>query len=76
MIVKMCALSLTPLLFAAVAAAQTPSGPTVNGRHLQPSEQQVESGEGDRARAWNARVESEVSRLYDEIVHTATRVKR
>jgi hypothetical protein len=76
MIIKTSAFSLSAALFAGVAAAQTLSGPTVNRRHLQPTEQQVESRQGDRAREWNARVQSEIDRLYGEIMHAATRVQR
>jgi hypothetical protein len=76
MIIKRCALSLAAALFGTVAAAQTLPGPTVNGRQLQPTEQQVESREGDRAREWNARVQPEVDRLYGEIMHAATRMQR
>jgi hypothetical protein len=76
MIIKTCALSLSAALFASVAAAQTLSSPTVNGRQLQPTEQQVESREGNRARAWDAHVQSEINRLYGEITRAAARVQR
>jgi hypothetical protein len=50
MIIKTSAFSLSVALFAGVAAAQTLSGPTANGRQLQPTEQQFESRRGNRAR--------------------------
>jgi len=76
MILRACALLLSAALLAGVAAAQTRSGPAVNGRQLQPTEQQVESREDDRARERNARVQSEIDRLYGEIVHAAARAQR
>jgi hypothetical protein len=76
MVIKACALSLSLALFAGIAAAQTPSGPTIGGRHLQPTEQQVESRQGNRASAWNTHTQSEVDKLYREIMRAATRVQR
>jgi hypothetical protein len=72
--IKACAILLSSTLFIAVAAAQTPYRPVVNGRQLQPTQQQLESVndknlvEWDR---WNSRVAPEVDRLYGEIMRAA-----
>jgi hypothetical protein len=75
-ITKTCLMLAASALVVGVAAAQTLPGPIVNGRHLQPTEQQVESREDDRAREWNARVQSEIDRLYRELIPAATRAPR
>ena len=67
-IIKAFLLSLSLALFIGGAAAQTPSGPIVNGRQLQPTQQQVDSRGDDRARQWSRGVQSEIDRLYDEIM--------
>ena len=72
MTLKASALSLSFAFFIGTAVAQTPSGPIVNGRHLQPTQQQVDSREGYAGRQWNARVQSDIDRLYDEITGAAT----
>jgi hypothetical protein len=41
--IRICALLLSSMLFIGAAAAQTPCGPTVKGRQLQPTQQQLES---------------------------------
>ena len=71
MIIKAYLLSLSLALFIGVAAAQTPSGPIVDGRRPQPTQQQVDSRVDDRARQWNRRVQSEIDRLYDEILRAS-----
>ena len=68
MLIKTSVLSLSLALFVGVAAAQAPSRPIVNGRHLQPTQQQVDSRIDDRARQWSRGVQSEIDRLYDEIM--------
>jgi hypothetical protein len=68
MLIKTSVLSLSLALFIGVAAAQAPSWPIVNGRHLQPTQQQVDSRIDDRARQWSRDVQSEIDRLYDEIM--------
>jgi hypothetical protein len=47
---------------------QAQSWPIVNGRHLQPTQQQVDSRIDDRARQWSRAVQSEIDRLYVEIM--------
>jgi hypothetical protein len=71
MIIKACLLSLSLALFIGAAAAQTPSWPIVGGRQLQPTQQQVDSKEDNRARQWNRDVQSQVDRLYDEIMRAS-----
>ena len=68
MLIKTSVLSLSLALFIGVAAAQPPSWPIVNGRHLQPTQQQVDSRIDDRARQWSRGVQSEIDRLYHEIM--------
>ena len=70
MLIKTSVLSLSLALFIGVAAAQAPSWPIVNGRHLQPTQQQVDSRLDDRSRqrSRGIRVQSEIDRLYDEIM--------
>ena len=70
-IIKALLLSLSLALFIGVAAAQTPSGPIVDGRRAQPTQQQVDSREDNRARQWNRGVQSEIDRLYDEIMRAS-----
>jgi hypothetical protein len=71
MIVKTCVLSLSFALLIGIAAAQTPSGPVVKGRHLQPTQQQIDSRKGDARRQWDSRVQWEIDRLYDDIMSRA-----
>jgi hypothetical protein len=73
MILRASALLSAALLAGVAWPADTLSGPTVNGRQLQPTEQQVESKEDNRARGWNVRVQSQIDRLYGEIMHAAAR---
>ena len=68
MIIKTSVLALALALSIGVAAAQAPSWPIVNGRHLQPTQQQVDRRVDDRSRQWSRGVQSEVDRLYDEIM--------
>jgi hypothetical protein len=69
----MCLLSLSLALTLGIAAAQTPPGPVVNGRHLQPTQQQVDNREDYGARQRDRAVQSEVDHLYDEIMRAAAR---
>jgi len=50
MLIKTSVLSLSLALFIGVAAAQVPYWPIVQGRHLQPTQQQVDNRVDDRAR--------------------------
>ena len=71
MLIKASVLSLSLALFIGVAAAQAQSWPIVNGRHLQPTQQQVDSKGDNRSRQWSRGVQSEIDRLYDEIMRTS-----
>jgi hypothetical protein len=68
MLIKTSVLSLSLALFIGAAAAQAPSWPIVKGRHLQPTQQQVDSKGDERARQRSRGVQSEIDRLYDEIM--------
>jgi hypothetical protein len=72
-VITTCLLSLLSALFVGVAAAQTLSGPTINDHQLQPTQQQVDSRENDDARQRDRAVQSEIDRLYDEIMRAAAR---
>ena len=74
MLIKTSVLSLSLALFIGVAVAQAPSWPIVQGRHLQPTQQQVDSRVDDRAREWSRGVQSEPDRLYDEIMRRSALV--
>ena len=71
-IFKTSLLSLSLALFIGAAATQPRPWPIVNGRRPQPTQQQIESRDGNAARQWNRHVQPEVDRLYDEIMHAAT----
>ena len=71
MIIERCLLSLSLALFIGVAAAQTPPGPIVDGRRPQPTQQQVDSKEDHSARQWDRGVQSEIDRLYDEVMRAS-----
>ena len=71
-VIKTCLLSLSLALFMGVAAAQPSSWPIVNNRRPQPTQQQIDSREDSAARQWNRGVQSEVDRLYDEIMRAAS----
>ncbi len=72
MIIKAYLLSLPLVLFIGVAAAQLPSWPIVDGRQLQPTQQQVDGKVDNRARQWNRDVQPQIDRLYDEIMRAST----
>jgi hypothetical protein len=71
MIIKTYLLSLSLALFIGVAMAQTPSGPIVDSRRPQPTQQQVDSREDNGARQWNRGVQSQIDHLYDEILRAS-----
>jgi hypothetical protein len=71
MIIERCLLSLSLALLIGVAAAQTPSGPIIDGRRPQPTQQQVDSRDDNRARQWNRGVQSEIDRLYEEVMRAS-----
>jgi NAD(P)-dependent dehydrogenase (short-subunit alcohol dehydrogenase family) len=72
MISRVCLLSMSSMLFITVAAAQTPPWPIVDGRHLQPTQHQVDSREHGHAGRRNVDLQSDVDRLYDEITRRAS----
>jgi hypothetical protein len=71
-IFKTSLLSLSLALFIGAAAAQPPPWPIANGRRPQPTQQQIESREDNAARQRNRGVQSEVDRLYDEIMRASS----
>ena len=68
MLIMTSVLSLSFALSIGVAAAQAPSWPIVKGRHLQPTQQQVDSKGDERAHQCSRSVQSATDRLYDEIM--------
>jgi hypothetical protein len=72
-VITTCLLLLLSALFVGVAAAQTLSGPTTDGHHLQPTQQQADSRENDGARRRDRAIQSEIDRLCDEIMRAAAR---
>jgi hypothetical protein len=70
-IFKTSLLSLSLALFIGVAAAQPPSLPIANGRRPQPTQQQIDSREDSASRQRNRAVQSEVDRLYVEIMRAS-----
>jgi hypothetical protein len=68
MLIKTSVLSLSLAFSIGVAAAQAPSWPIVQGRHLQPTQQQVDSRGDDTVRQWSRGVQSGSDHLYDEIM--------
>jgi hypothetical protein len=67
-----CLLLLSSVFFVRAAVAQAPSWPIVNGRHLQPTQHQIDSRESSRARQWDRDARSEVDRLYDELTRNSS----
>ena len=71
-ILKTSLLSLSLALFIGAAAAQPPSWPIANGRRPQPTQQQIDSREDSAGRQWNRAVQSDVDRLYLEIMRASS----
>ena len=71
-ILKTSLLALSLALFVGAAAAQPPSWPIANGRRPQPTQQQIDSRENYAARQRNYAVQTEVDRLYLEIMCEAS----
>jgi len=71
-VIKTCLLSLSLALFMGVAEAQPPSWPIANGRRPQPTQQQVDSREDNAARQWSRSVQSDIDRLYHEIIRASS----
>jgi hypothetical protein len=65
-------LSLSLALFIGAAAARPPSWPIANGRRPQPTQQQIDSREDNAAHQWALSVQSEVNRLYDELMRASS----
>jgi hypothetical protein len=70
-IIRACLLSLPSALVIGAAVGQTPSWPIVNGRQLQPTQQQIDSKEDERTRQRNRDGQSDIDRLYEEITRAA-----
>ena len=75
-IIRTAALSLLSVLFVGLAVAQTPSWPIVNGRQLQPTQQQIDTKGIDKARQWNRDVQPDIDRLYEELTRHSPRPRR
>lgn len=71
MITRACLLSLSSVLVMGAAIGQTPSWPIVNGRQLQPTQQQIDGKEDERTRQRNRDGQSDIDRLYEEITRAA-----
>jgi hypothetical protein len=66
------ALSLMSVLFIGLAMAQEPYGPIADGRQLQPTQQQLETRRDPGWDRWNRQSQSDVDRLYGDIMRAAT----
>ena len=71
-ILKTSLLSLSMALFIGAAAAQPPSWPIANGRRPQPTQQQIDSREHNATCQWDRAFQSEVDRLYVEIMRASS----
>jgi hypothetical protein len=69
-------LLLSSALLAGNAVAQTPSWPIANGRHLQPTQQQIFGKENNTARQRDRDVQPEVDRLFDVLIRDSAPRKR
>ena len=76
MITHASLLLLSSALFVHAAAAQTPTWPIVDGRQSQPRQQQIDTRQDDRARAWNHRVQPDIDRLYEELTRETSPQRR
>ena len=71
-IFKTSLLSLSLALFIGAAAAQPPSWPIANGRRPRPTQQQIDSREHNATCQWDRAFQSEVDRLYVEIMRASS----
>ena len=71
MIIRASLLALASALCIGAAAAQTASGPVVNGHRLQPIQQQIDPRQHQRAGPRNHNVQPDIDTLYDEIMRAA-----
>ena len=76
MLAKTCLLSLSLLLFAGAAAAQTPSGSNLDGRRQQPIQRQIGQAESAVAHQRDRSAPLDIDRLYDEIMRASSRPSR
>jgi hypothetical protein len=76
MIISTWPLLLSSVLLAGNAVAQTPSWPITSGRHLQPTQQQIDSRENNPARQRDRDARSQVDRLFDELTRDPAPRKR
>jgi hypothetical protein len=76
MVIRTWLLLLSSVLLAGNAVAQTPSWPITNGRHLQPTQQQIDSRENNAARQRDRDARSQVDRLFDELTRDSAPWKR
>ena len=67
-----CLLSLSSALFVGSAAAQTLPWPIINGRQLQPTQQQVDGKRDEQARQSDRDFEWQLDRLYDELLQSSS----
>jgi len=76
MIIHTSVLSLLSVLCIGTAAAQTPSWPIVNGRQLQPTQQQIDGKRNDRGRRWDRDVQPKIDSIYEELTRDSPRPRR
>ena len=75
MIIRMSLVSPLPALFFGIAATQPPSGPTVDGHHLQPRQQQVDVKGDNNHRERDRRNQAVLDRLYYELLQASSAQK-
>lgn len=71
MITYRCAIFLALAFLAGAAAAQTASGPIVNGHQLQPTQAQIDDKEGDAGQQRSRAAQPDLDYLYNEIMRAA-----
>jgi hypothetical protein len=76
MVIRTWLLLLSPVLLTGNAVAQTPSWPITNGRHLQPTQQQIDSRENNAARQRDRDAQLEIDRIFDELTRDSAPRKR
>ncbi len=76
MVIRTWLVLLSSVLLAGNAVAQTPSSPITNGRHLQPTQRQIDSRENNAARQRDHDAQLEIDRLFDELTRASAPRKR
>ena len=76
MVIRTWLLLLSSVLLAGNAVAQTPSWPITNGRHLQPTQRQIDSRENNAARQRDRDAQLEIDRIFDELTRDSAPRKR